>query len=601
MKVILIFKMPHRQVFDEILSKSKNEQTKVLISEEIADQVKMDLPIMRIENDKKRKINYDILDRLLKFGDKRVNGKYISDHLSFADYASIWYYHKFRIYFLIRNKHYEIESITDLLNKYKEVEVYTDKNLDGYFDENVHLHRVIQSSKKDYHSMFHYALYFIVRNLFGLFKPLSKNVDYLVLDKGDRNPVIMPDLSTKKGNYNLEYLFRKLDKRFSILNEQDIPKFVKGKTFRMRYSSLKNMNKNTNLYFGEKVLFFGLLSPRIYKKYRQANRFLKTKYSELENQIHDPIEKDIIRSYKNQHTSSLYFVFRYLCYLEFFKKRKIKAVAGIDENSPLVKTIFDAAKARSIRTIGIQHGNIHDLHPAYLYTENDSAKKVYPDKTFIWGAYWKELLSEKGNYQNDTLIITGQIRTDIIQVLNKSQLKIFNNDRKNIVFASQPQRDPYLRYRAAEDVFTAMKNLGGDYCLQLKMHPGEAGDEDYYRNIAKKAGCNNFEIVGGFDLYQVIASCDVLITCFSTVGTETVYFRKPLIVLDHLRQDVQRYHREGVAVQATNAGKLEKYISDFCTGKLKIDEKAYSAFIGRYAYRIDGKVSERCVEQILGK
>jgi len=90
----------------------------------------------------------------------------------------------------------------------------------------------------------------------------------------------------------------------------------------------------------------------------------------------------------------------------------------------------------------------------------------------------------------------------------------------------------------------------------------------------------------------------VLITCFSTVGTETVYFNKPLVILDHLKQDIMGYAAEGVAFHATDAVSLTKILSGITNETLKIDREKYDSFIQNYAYRIDGKVAERCIQAI---
>lgn len=50
------------------------------------------------------------------------------------------------------------------------------------------------------------------------------------------------------------------------------------------------------------------------------------------------------------------------------------------------------SKACHIKTIGIQHGNIHDLHPAYMYTATDIRLGILCDTTIVWGDYWKDFL-----------------------------------------------------------------------------------------------------------------------------------------------------------------------------------------------------------------
>ena len=104
----------------------------------------------------------------------------------------------------------------------------------------------------------------------------------------------------------------------------------------------------------------------------------------------------------------------------------------------------------------------------------------------------------------------------------------------------------------------------------------------------------NYEIIYYIDLYFLISTCNILITSFSTVGTETIYFSKPLIILDPLKQDIQNYHKEGIAFQATNSKELKNFIKNILCDDLRISNKLYKAYIEKYVFKIDEKVSERC-------
>ena len=237
-----------------------------------------------------------------------------------------------------------------------------------------------------------------------------------------------------------------------------------------------------------------------------------------------------------------------------------------------------------------------------MFTLNDRERNIFPDRTFIWGERWKELLSGKGNYDPESLVITGQIRTDVIPVLKNSKIKGVLNIPENsrvVLFASQPQQDPELREKSAFDVFTAMSNIPNAH-LVVKLHPAEKNDMTYYKEIARKAGCINYQIIYHIDLYLLISLSDIVITCFSTVGAETVYFNKPLIILDHLKQDIQGYHKEGIALQAIDQDELKNYILKFLNGQLSINAENYSNYIRNFAFKIDGRVSERIINFIKG-
>ena len=104
------------------------------------------------------------------------------------------------------------------------------------------------------------------------------------------------------------------------------------------------------------------------------------------------------------------------------------------------------------------------------------------------------------------------------------------------------------------DVFSALKDIP-DAHLVIKLHPAEFNDFDYYHDLARKSGCSNYQIVLQVDLYLLISLSDIVITCFSTVGAETVYFNKPLIILDHLKQDIQGYYKGRYCFSGCKSGR----------------------------------------------
>ncbi|MFP4469402.1 MAG: hypothetical protein ACLFPE_01890 [Bacteroidales bacterium] len=552
-----------------------------------------------LEAEIKREINYKLMDQVLQLGDKNIDRKRLADHLKVDEFASIWYYHKFRLYFLSRNKHYEMEVCQRLSGDGVQITAYSDYNYESFPDmENIKVIRPEVKNNTDYLSLFHYLVFFTLRIMVSFFSPLNRSIHHMVIDRSERQPVLMPDLTVKPGNYNLEYLFIKFDKRFSILGEIEVPKFNRSNKFRLKWSYFHKRRGRVPVLFGEYILFRGFLSAEVRNQYKKTRNLLTGKLNYLQSNLNEPFEQDVLKQLDKLQSATAFFIFKYFSYKKYFSKFNLRTISSIDENSPSVKVILDAAKRNRIAAIGIQHGNIHDLHPAYKFTQKDMYDHAMPDVTLAWGEKWKNFLVNKANFPKEKVEVTGQVRTDIIPALKQKGVNIFTENTVNVVFASQPQRDPELRFRAAWDVFTAMKELGTGFYLYIKLHPGEHRSEKYYHSIAEKAGCRNYTILGVVDLYEVIASCEVLITCFSTVGTETVYFNKPLIILDHLKQDIQQYHRDGVAWQAIDSGQLKNIIESISSGKLVIDSEAYRRFIRLNAFKIDGKAADRVLEVI---
>jgi hypothetical protein len=549
----------------------------------------------------KKAVNYMMMNEVLQFGDLPVGNRTIAE-LFCIDTASIWHYHKFRVYFAVRNLMYFLLPLQQKFHSFENHCWFVSseaKPLEKLFPEiNFRFQQTKTQKRFHYRDLFSYLILTTYRELAYLLSPGSKPEYLLYMTEKYSTVLDKKTLKTKQGHHILEYLLSELDGRFALLTEVLIPK-IKGKSdYSFSKKQFATRTDRCRKIFVEGFLISGLLSKSVRRSTREAQKLLESAYAKV-NETELSIDQELILSIlRSLGSSSRFFLFRYFAAKRYFAHSKVRAVIAADENSPLTKSILDAAKFHGIKIIGLQHGTMHDLHPAYRYTPNDCKNHVMPDFTLTWGKYWEQFLVEKGHYPRCSVVPVGQIRTDIIPVLLKTEKQKQVYPAGRIVFASQPQRDAQLRFQAAFDVFTAVQKIT-DAQLIVKLHPREFGDTSYYSDIAAKTGCKNYIIDKTSDLYQLIASCDVLITCFSTVGTETIYFHKPLVIIDHLRQDIMGYAAEGVAFQATNAENLGHILSEIFKGTLQIDRLKYDSFIQKYAYRIDGKVAERCLETII--
>lgn len=584
----------------------KNPGSVVYSNNKHPDLLKVEhLEYFELEPKEKSNINYQVMDRLLAFGETIINGNAITDLLTFGK-ASLWHYHKFRIYFQIRNYIYDYTLLKNIASENDKVYYFGSNNLiindTQLKDKIIRLKNPERKNRKSYCGLFGYSLFFIARVMFGLFyNKNAKNKKHLLIDHSQKQTCFdLNTLKPEKDNYNLGYLFERIDDEFAIMDEIEIikPSSRQHSLFK-KYNFFKNLKRN--YFFNENILIKELISKGSLKKRKTNSAKLYDIYNQIGYHVNDPFQKMILSSLRSLHQSSLYYLFKYNAFQRFFKKHQFQTVSSIDENSPRIKSILDAAKSAGIKTVGIQHGAIHSLHPAYMFTGRDKTRKIVTDFTLVWGEQWRKFLLAEGNYPEGSVVITGQIRTDIVPKLleniNTTNQTLSRPEKKILLFASQPQRDIELRKRAAEDVFLTAKTIA-DVHLIVKLHPAEKNDFDYYYHIAKTVGCKNYSIVYHAELYGLLAKADIVITCFSTVGAEAVYFNKPLIILDHLLQDIQNYHKEGIAFQARNSEELVLIVKDLLNGKKQIDQEAYKRYIKKVAYKIDGKAGERAIRFI---
>lgn len=557
--------------------------------------------------DAKKLLYSQTLNSLLEFGDKEVLGKAISRWFTFGS-MPLWHYQRFRIFFPLRNLMQELAELQQIASRSEKVICFSSSGLlleypDLPLNVEFRLGSSSDKQKTNYRVAIVYACFAALRFIIGAFQMFNlRGKQHLLLDRSEKQACIDPlTLRSKPDNYNLSYLFDRSGKRFMVLSEVDIPKFDTKANFRLHRYHFWQRDRMSRTIYGEYILFAGLMHLSLQKEKRKILSDLRQSVDEIGKTNLTPDERLIFSFFVQLQRTNGFFILKHLAYLRFFKKHNFITIACIDENSPSVRCILDAGRALGAKTIGIQHGNIGDAQPAYLYTAADRQNRIMVDYTMVWGDYWKEFLTSKGNYPPDSIHVIGQLRTDVIPLLKKSGMQDIRQqlagNRSLVVFASQPQPDANLRRQAAYDVFYALKDEK-DVFVVVKLHPAERYSFDYYNAIANEAGCENYKLVYDIDLYRLIAACQVLITCYSTVGTEAIYFGKPLIILDHLREDLLGYHSQGVAMQATGNEDLKMMVRGFLDGQLTPDENAYESFIGRYAYKIDGHAVDRCLSFI---
>lgn len=540
------------------------------------------------------------MEDVLNFGELKINGKAITEYFT-INHISIWHYSKFRIYFSVNKLYHELNLLQKFEKQFAKIHYYGDDSIikKYYQSSKIIYHFKKQNKVKfNYIQILKYFIFFLLRLLIGVFQFRKiKNKKHLIIDHSEKQTIL--DINTLKpqiNNYNLAYLFEKIDNEFMILDDINFPE----KKITYRFKLKKNLFRTRNRLFGEQILFRALITPKIKKEIQYIRKQLNSLIKNFDTTSFNLKQIIIFEFFKKFSAMSFIQIFKYLSYRFFFEKHSFRTISTIDENSPRIKSILDAAKSVGIKTIGIQHGNINEFSPAYIYTEEDKKRKIMSDITLVWGEYWKDFMIQKGNYPADTIKITGQIRTDIIPKLLNNNLSInsLKDIKKKIVlFATQPQPDKELRRKTAESVFLSMKENKSLF-LVLKLHPAEINDFDYYNAIAKSVNFFDYKILYWEDLYLLLSKASIVITSFSTVGSEAIYFNKPLIIVDPLKQDIQNYYKENVAFRAVNHEELTKILNRFSSNELLINYDSYKYFIKKYSFKIDGNVTERVLKTI---
>ncbi len=235
----------------------------------------------------KRDINYSEMERLLAFGDAKTGDASLAEMLSVSG-MSLWHYHKFRIYFIMRNQAYEEALIRDMAPAYNEIHLYTsfsDFQLFGNLPDNVVIVKGTspKGRRNRFVSFIHYLTYLLLRFFIGIVTVLKAGeCRHLLIDRSARQPCLDPDtMKLKQDNYNLAYVFAKAGKDFAIIDETEPPKFSQGQQFRIERWMIQNSHPRVRRIPGEFILIRGALSPSVWKAYRQNETLMYSRLLQL--------------------------------------------------------------------------------------------------------------------------------------------------------------------------------------------------------------------------------------------------------------------------------------------------------------------------------
>jgi hypothetical protein len=333
---------------------------------------------------------------------------------------------------------------------------------------------------------------------------------------------------------------------------------------------------------------------------RRISSFRRTVGKNRQEQYENPFYQFLNNRLNAQKWQLVLAVVRFEAGLLMMDHLRPKTVGGDSEWTFAKYPILMAAKAKKIPTYAIQHGIISHQNIDYNFHESDVSNKPFVDKTLVWGQGAQNRLSSDSVYPQDSLVLTGQVRSDVIPALKKEKptflLPNWNKDQTIILFASQYlPRSQALRDRLISDVLKLQAEVENLRVI-IKPHPRELSDLSPFKEIARQLGLKP-EIVTG-DLYGLISLSDVVITFYSTVGTEALYFEKELIVLDYDGVDGSGYIKKGVAHHCNSYDALKDCIHSHLSAGLEDKSLARQRYIDEILFSIDGNVRFRMLEKI---
>lgn len=346
--------------------------------------------------------------------------------------------------------------------------------------------------------------------------------------------------------------------RYFILNSVKYPHFITNKDIVSFGTTLSNIMINGkyfnrahdyyNFLFPNNTIFFEIPDKFTYRRprafgntyYHDYMRFMPVLRSKLVRDIDEesknainefikylktdfPVEFDsnfyeLIRTQLTKEKKKLNYRKKY--FLKLIDKIKPKVLflncAYYGGESYIIKW----AKERGIVTAEFQHGTVSKSHPAYNYGEgvrnSEEYKKYVPDYFLTYGEYWNNQVRIPGK----TYVVGNPHFYESIR-----KYRDIEEQKNTILIVSQwTMTEEFVKI--AEYLAKRFKNMR----IIFKMHPGEMKN---YELIKPLESFSNVEIRKDGDIYELIARCENIVACYSTVVFEVLAFKKRIYVLDN--------------------------------------------------------------------
>ena len=274
------------------------------------------------------------------------------------------------------------------------------------------------------------------------------------------------------------------------------------------------------------------------------------------------------------------------------KIEKNKIFVSAEDNHDLGRILVGVGRKNKVKSLTVQHG---------LILRNPVFGEIVSDKMAVHGKKEADYLVSMDG-KREKIEITGQPRFDEInkkKVKSKKQAcKEFGLDfnKKIVIFAAQPLKSGRVIKKATIEFIKTIEKIKNrdDFEFIIKLHPRMS------KNDLPEIQDKNIKIIEDADIYSLLNCCDVLITCFSTVGLEAVFLGYPVISIEIGEESRLDYGKEKVGISLNKKGELENAINRILYNNnfKKNFQKNRKRFIENFAYKLDGRSTERIVSLI---
>jgi len=215
---------------------------------------------------------------------------------------------------------------------------------------------------------------------------------------------------------------------------------------------------------------------------------------------------------------------------KYFRKKKPSAVTISNELRLESKLITKFCKMKDIPTIYIPHAGVP--------IEGEVVSKKDFTYLTLWGEYDTNYYLNLG-MEKKNLVVTGNPRFESffnskikklkeIKDMFSDKVYKFNTNKKTIILATSPFDRASIE-KLIKVVVNTLRDLNLIENLIIKIHPRDTGL--LHKEITSRLNVNPV-IVRDYNILELTNSCDILISCQSSVILETMIIGKPIILAE---------------------------------------------------------------------
>jgi len=274
----------------------------------------------------------------------------------------------------------------------------------------------------------------------------------------------------------------------------------------------------------------------------------------------------------------------------------ISVLVGAD-GEMLENIASECSKIKKIHSYSIVHG-IANSQP--IFADWFHAKQI-----FINGEHGEKLLIGLG-YDKDRLIPTGNPKYDYLKKIDFKNCKKklekeygISSEKKLIVIGMSFWHENDEKWISKLIEYSNNKNFE----IVIKLHPKfkmsfrklNAYKIDFINNKCREM---KYLISSDIELTSLLASADLFITDYSSIGLEAILLEKPMITVNFQKESLgnfPNYHDEGASIYIEDYELLIQTIGDILHGKKfeKDLQEGRNRIKNKYNYYNDGKAAER--------